>query len=85
MLLTTGPNAGKVLVAGGQGAGVFLVPAAEIYDPATGTWSPTGSMAIAREGTSATRLPDGRVLVAGGTTDVSGGVPTPSAESFGLL
>ena len=40
---------------------------AELYDPATGTFSPTGSMAARRESSStATRLADGRVLIAGG-------------------
>jgi hypothetical protein len=39
---------------------------AEIYDPALGTWSPTGSMSTGRYLHTATRLPDGRVLVSGG-------------------
>src|SRR6185436_4046593 len=38
----------------------------ELYDPATGTWSATGSMAIARTGFVAVLLKSGRVLVAGG-------------------
>ncbi len=47
------PN-GKVLVAGYNSA--------EVYDPATGTWSYTGSLHTAGP---ATLLPSGKVLVAG--------------------
>lgn len=66
-LLTTGPNAGKVLVVGGGLRNETTVEATcELYDPATGTFSPTGSMNVARAFHSATRLMDGRVLVAGG-------------------
>ena len=61
---------GRVLVAGGSTSNQppdFGVSAtAEIYDPATGTWSPTGSMAARRFWYAATLLRDGRVLVAGG-------------------
>jgi hypothetical protein len=52
---------GEVLVVGGDAS-------AEVYNPATGTWSPTGSMAIPRTRHSASLLTDGRVLVAGGLT-----------------
>ncbi|MCZ0982519.1 kelch repeat-containing protein [Streptomyces diastatochromogenes] len=40
---------------------------AETYDPAERRWSDAGRMGRARCGHSATLLPDGRVLVAGGT------------------
>ena len=40
--------------------------AAELYDPATGTFSPTGSLTATRGGKTATLLRDGRVLIAGG-------------------
>jgi hypothetical protein len=60
---------GKVLVAGGGQLGLGRPPqsAAELYDPATGTWSETGSMLAPRKYHSATVLLDGKVLVAGGS------------------
>src|SRR5437868_7051110 len=58
------PN-GKVLVAGGQN-GNSILTSAELYDPASGTWSATGSLATARAFHTATLLPNGKVLVAGG-------------------
>jgi hypothetical protein len=64
---------GKVLVAGGQdqqlGSG-SVHSTAEIYTPLLGTWALTGEMSTPRGGHSATRLHNGRVLVAGGFTEV---------------
>jgi hypothetical protein len=40
---------------------------AEIYDPATNTWSAAAPSAVPHVGSLATLLPDGRVLVAGGS------------------
>ncbi len=76
---------GKVLVAGGGpaswtgGAPTFLA-AAELYDPETGSFKPTGSMSTARESHTATRLKDGRVLIAGGMDTVDHAIA--SAEIY---
>jgi N-acetylneuraminic acid mutarotase len=59
-------NSGKVLVVGGVDNKFALVPAAELYDPATGIWTSTGSLKTARYYHTATLLSDGKVLVAGG-------------------
>ena len=71
-------NNGKVLVAGGR---MFTTKppgprsAAEIFDPATATFSRTGDMLTEHIAPTATLLPDGRVLVAGG-------VRTPVVELY---
>ncbi|WP_437815300.1 kelch repeat-containing protein [Sorangium sp. So ce1078] len=65
---------GRVLVTGGWCEGCDRFISAEIYDPASNTWTPAPSMidAALHEQTS-TRLDDGRVLVAGGyLNDASG-------------
>jgi len=65
---------GRVVVAGGVSNDHADPPCctatatAEIYDPATGTWTPTGSMSTDRFWFDATVLQDGRILVAGGAT-----------------
>ena len=54
---------------------------AEVYDTATGTWSPTANnLTTARDRHTATLLPNGKVLVAGG--DDNGFVHLASAELY---
>jgi hypothetical protein len=60
---------GKVLVAAGANGvpdGNRFLSSAEIYDPATGQWTYTGNMHVAREVGNVVMLQDGRVMVAGG-------------------
>jgi hypothetical protein len=58
---------GRVLVAGGQVVAGAALASAELFDPVTGTWSPTGSMREPRADAALVLLADGRVLAAGGT------------------
>jgi Abnormal spindle-like microcephaly-assoc'd, ASPM-SPD-2-Hydin/Galactose oxidase, central domain len=80
LVLTTGPNAGQVLIAGGSDVNGAPIASAELYDPTAGTFSCIGGstlgacnsvMNAGRAGSSATMLNDGRILFAGG---VSGSV-----------
>jgi hypothetical protein len=79
----------RVLLTGGdQNAGFrSQLASAEIYDPSSGAFTATGSMSTPREGHTATRLRDGRVLVVGGSpngiqTTGSAEIYDPSSGSF---
>jgi N-acetylneuraminic acid mutarotase len=68
---------GKVLVAGGFScapppASCFYLNSAELYDPTAGTWTSTGNLHTARGSHTATMLPNGNVLIAGGHNEGSG-------------
>jgi N-acetylneuraminic acid mutarotase len=74
---------GNVLVTGGQtGLSIFpiqVLASAEIYHPATNSWTAVAAMHAPRRMYSSIRLHDGRVLVVGGT-NVAPGSPQPDAE-----
>jgi uncharacterized protein (TIGR03437 family) len=69
------PN-GHVLIVGGYDGdaydtGVPVLTDAEDYDPSTGSFSSAGRLVYIRQGQTATLLPDGTVLVAGGRNDTA--------------
>ena len=77
---------GRILVVGGtnttgvDGAASIFYETAEIYDPATGTWSATGSLTTGgRALHTASPLPGGRILIAGGW---NGSAALSSAEIY---
>ncbi len=61
-------NSGQILIAGGLGGAPSsdTLASAEVFDPLSGTWTATGSLSSPRSRHTATRLLDGRVLIAGG-------------------
>jgi N-acetylneuraminic acid mutarotase len=73
------PN-GKVLVTGGykgNGGANEGLATAEVYDPATGTWSAAGAMSGTRIGHTATLFRGGHVLITGGSGGRTAEVYTP--------
>ena len=71
---------GKVLVAGGFDASGARLASAELYDPATGSFALTGSMAVARSLHTATLLANGKVLIFRG--DLSPAFSPAAAEVY---
>jgi RNA polymerase sigma-70 factor (ECF subfamily) len=68
-----------IVVLGGNG----MLASAELYDSGPGTWTAAGTIATPRAGQTATVLPDGRVLVAGGMSVIDGTArPQASAELY---
>jgi WD40 repeat protein len=70
---------GKVLIAGGMRRNQDFYKSAELYDPTTGKFQPTGEMSIGRVGHIAVLLRTGKVLIAGGWVGHGG---TDSAELY---
>ncbi len=76
---------GRVLVAGGATSGSVVLQSAEVFDPATGAFtalpaSGNTQLSMPRVAGAAAPLPDGRVLIVGGST--TGGAVLASAELF---
>ena len=74
---------GQVLVAGGITGTIAsdnLATTAELYNPATNAWTPTGTGAPVVSNAVAALLPNGNVLVAGGAG--SGGTATNAVEIY---
>ncbi|MGH8094115.1 MAG: kelch repeat-containing protein [Chthoniobacterales bacterium] len=77
---------GTVMVAGGVTTGGTVTSICEIYNPATGVFSFTGPLAVARKRHRAASLRDGTVLVMGGdilsNSQGGGDRETDTAEVF---
>jgi len=90
-LLTTGPNAGKVLITGGRTTNDVSLASTEIYDPATGAFTAGPDMKVDRFRHTATLLHDGRILITGGYSSAqshtvsSAEIYDPLTNSFTFL
>ena len=74
-------NNGQVLAIGGDRGeeseqSLGFLGTCELYDPATGTWRKTGSLNTPRASFTATLLPNGKVLVAGGVDNTDNALDT---------
>jgi hypothetical protein len=66
--IAVGPGDSKVLVFGGVDVNGLGTASVQLYDSVSNTWSAAPPMAVPRFIPTAVRLPDGRILVAGGKT-----------------
>jgi hypothetical protein len=73
---------GQVLITGGLERMESPLASAELYDPASETFTPVGPMSARRIGHTATLLKDGRVLITGGSEENFFNGALPSAELY---
>jgi WD40 repeat protein len=79
---------GEVLVSGGVNSiydtATATVTGAEIYNPATGAWTATGSLHVSRADAATLLLSDGEVLTAGGYNNTGNSAPNTYLTSAEL-
>jgi len=73
---------GRILLTGGAHEDCGRYATAELYEPSTEKFVPAGEMSRQRNNHSATLLPDGTVLIAGGENGVGSPGTTTTAESY---
>jgi Galactose oxidase, central domain/Kelch motif len=75
---------GRVLICGGTATANVggVLASAELYDPASQRFAPTGSMTVERQGHTITMLFDGRVLITGGARNIGFRSELASAEIY---
>lgn len=80
---------GKVLVTGGSSVGAAnselgstAIAVVEVFDPATNQWTQLGSMKASRQQHTATLLPNGSLLIAGGILTSSSTTAIITAEIY---
>jgi uncharacterized protein YjbI with pentapeptide repeats len=81
---------GQILVAGGltgPGTGLVVTPTAELYNPATGTFTPTVNMSVARGHYAGIVLGDGTDFISGGATlpaGINADIYNPATQTFSV-
>ena len=76
---------GRVLVAGGgtgDGDDRRALASAELFDPATGRFTPTGALGLRRYKHGAVAMPDGSVLIVGGSDERDYAGKTATVERY---
>ena len=69
------------MVAGGNDTPGQTLAGVELCDPAANTWTSAGALAAARYGHTATLMPNGKVLLVGGTQGYGWWYVPPSAAA----
>ena len=81
-LITTGPQAGQVLIAGGYGDYPALAASTEFFDPGTSAFTSGPAMMSVRAVHTATAMLNGDIVIAGGNVDWFTNLETSSIDVF---
>ncbi|RKG99025.1 PKD domain-containing protein [Corallococcus carmarthensis] len=73
---------GKILVFGGSVSSNPILGTAELYDPATATWSSAGTMGTSHYNPAVTLLPSGKVMVTGGFATYPATTPLRAVDFY---